>query len=243
MLHGRGSTGEEYAEELLESTLPGQLTMVDSLSTWKFVFPSSKEVWSTAFREDMPAWFEAHSLSDPTARQELQVPGILDSVKHISAIVDGEILKLNGQSHKVCLGGISQGAAVGMLALLSRPTSAPRIGAFFAASTWLPFASDILHLISGESTIFNEERAPRDSILGLLSQRQDLNGLPVHLGHGHDDAYVDVELGRVAAKVLSAAGCAVDWKEYNEAEQEGHWYKVPEQIDDTVAFLGKLANS
>lgn len=42
MLHGRGSTGQEYAEELLESTLPGQPTIVDRLPTWKFVFPSSK---------------------------------------------------------------------------------------------------------------------------------------------------------------------------------------------------------
>lgn len=189
----------------------------------------------------MPAWFEAHSLTDPTASQELQVNGILDSVHHISGIVDDEIDKLNGQSHKIFLGGISQGAAVGMMALLSRPAT-PRIGGFFAANTWLPFASDIQQLIYRPTETPQTEYPPRGAIFRLLSKRQDLNGLPVYMGHGEDDAYVDVQLGRETARVLSAAGCTVSWKEYTGAEQEGHWYKVPDQIDDTVAFLSKIVD-
>lgn len=69
LLHGRGSDGPEFAEELLEeSKLPGQPTLAQTFPAWRFVFPSSRQLWSTLFEEDMPAWFEAHSLTDITSR-------------------------------------------------------------------------------------------------------------------------------------------------------------------------------
>jgi predicted esterase len=62
----------------------------------------------------------------------------------------------------------------------------------------------------------------------------------VFLGHGTDDAFVDVELGRQARGVLSRAGCIVEWKEYAGAEQEGHWLKAPEEMDDIAHFLQRI---
>jgi predicted esterase len=62
---------------------------------------------------------------------------------------------------------------------------------------------------------------------------------PVFLGHGVDDAVVDVELGRRAHEVLADVGFQVAWKEYSGAELEGHWLKAPEQIDDIASFLLK----
>ena len=59
------------------------------------------------FQEDMPAWFEAHSLTDITARQDLQVSGIRDSVDHVTVIINEEIRRLNGNPRKLLLGGIS----------------------------------------------------------------------------------------------------------------------------------------
>lgn len=58
-------------------------------------------------------------------------------------------------------------------------------------------------------------------------------GTPVFLGHGRNDDKVSVELGRQARHALEALGCKVCWRDYD----EGHWYKVPEEIDDIVEFL------
>ncbi|KAL2255335.1 hypothetical protein VTK26DRAFT_3584 [Humicola hyalothermophila] len=66
--------------------------------------------------------------------------------------------------------------------------------------------------------------------------------LPVFLGHGRDDAYVDVELGRQAARVLGKAGLKVSWREYSGADQEGHWLKEPEELDDIMCFLESISS-
>lgn len=135
LLHGRGSNGEEFAEELFESTLPGQPTLAQKLPGWRFVFPSSRELWSTLFEEEMPAWFEAHSLMDITVRQDLQLEGIRESVKHLTGLLDEEIGRLGGESERVVLGGIIQGAAIGMWTFLCSEDSTRRLGAFFGVST------------------------------------------------------------------------------------------------------------
>lgn len=60
---------------------------------------------------------------------------------------------------------------------------------------------------------------------------------PVFLGHGRHDEKVSVALGGQARRVLGALGCArVTWRDYD----EGHWYKVPEEIDDIVEFLENI---
>ena len=56
----------------------------------------------------------------------------------------------------------------------------------------------------------------------LAHVRQRSSSLtPVLMGHGIDDAYVDIELGRQAAGVLLQIGLVVEWKEYSGAEEEG----------------------
>ncbi|KAL1865011.1 hypothetical protein Daus18300_007358 [Diaporthe australafricana] len=56
---------------------------------------------------------------------------------------------------------------------------------------------------------------------------------PIFLGHGRNDEKVSVDLGEQARHVLESLGCKVRWRDYD----EGHWYKVPEEIDDIVDFL------
>ena len=64
-----------------------------------------------------------------------------------------------------------------------------------------------------------------------------LQSTPVLLGHGVDDAFVDVELGKLARDILTKIGLVVQWREYISAEEEGHWFKEPEQLDDIAEFL------
>lgn len=218
-------------------------TIMQALPSWKWVFPSSRELWSPVFEESIPAWFEAYSLTDVTARQDLQTHGIQESVKHLEAIWEAEVAQLSGLASKVVLGGISQGGAIGiwtMLRILSQqPESHP--AAFVGASTWLPFAADIKHALDGS----NEESGNRigsDFVRSMVAEPvQARPSVPVFLGHGTDDAYVDVELGRQARDVLSGLGWKVEWKEYSGADQEGHWLKGPEEVDDIFQFLRAIA--
>ena len=241
LLHGRGSNGPEFAEELFVETLfPDGSSLAQKLPSWKWVFPSSRELWSEAFQEDMPAWFEAHSLTNITARQEVQIPGIKESTAYVKTIINDEIAKLGGASEKVILGGISQGGAIAMWTLLNQGEKP--FGAFFGTNTWLPFASSLYDSLSQSAEMSEDEGVVfLAEMLGpQSSQGQMLNrSTRVFLGHGTDDAYVDVELGRQARDALTQVGYSVEWKEYTGAELEGHWIKAPEELEDLLDFFTK----
>ncbi|KAF4457189.1 hypothetical protein F53441_833 [Fusarium austroafricanum] len=249
LLHGRGSNGQEFAQELFgETKLSDQTSLAEKLPSWRWVFPSSPELWSTAFQEEMPAWFEAHSLTDIAARQDLQIPGIKESIIYIKTIVNKEIENLDGDSTKVVLGGISQGGAVGMWTFLCLNHPDKQLGAFFGTNTWLPFASNIeRHFHQGQSLAAPNEGEHDESDVfvadmlkeSLAQPREAFLQTPIFLGHGTDDAYVDVQLGRQAQHVLTGIGFAVEWKEYLGAELEGHWIKSPEEVDDLLEFFVK----
>ncbi|PGH05802.1 hypothetical protein GX51_02775 [Blastomyces parvus] len=58
---------------------------------------------------------------------------------------------------------------------------------------------------------------------------------PVFLGHGSTDEKVSVNLGQSMVDFLQKRlDMDVTWKVY---EDFGHWYKVPDEIDDIVHFL------
>lgn len=65
----------------------------------------------------------------------------------------------------------------------------------------------------------------------------------IFLGHGVDDVYVDVDLGRPARQVLSQAGFIVEWTECSGVDQESHWLKASEKINDIARFLQGLADT
>lgn len=287
-LHGRGDNGPDFAEELFASTISGAGGVVASgartpdpaatlrtrFPSWRWVFPSAPDRWSTVFKEDFPAWFEAHSLSDITLREDLQMQGIRDSVVEIIRILDDEVHRLAGNAQNVVLGGISQGAAVGLWVLLSlldprrlRAEPIPRLGGFVGASCWLPFASAVEMYLpkvgddrpSNESTPSSNaaesitDGGSRDFVTSMLkgartslaTHGREFSFLktPLFLGHGTDDVYVDVSLGRQAKVVLSDIGFDVTWKEYFGSEQEGHWYKEPEELDDIASILSTIATA
>lgn len=57
---------------------------------------------------------------------------------------------------------------------------------------------------------------------------------PLFLGHGDADEVVPVQLGRRMMETVVAMGLNVSWTEY---PGQGHWYKVPEEIDDLIRFI------
>ncbi|KAK4195176.1 Alpha/Beta hydrolase protein [Triangularia verruculosa] len=246
MLHGRGSDGPEFAEELSETTLPGQKDLMQRLPGWRWVFLSSQHLWSTAFEEELPAWFEAHSLTDTTLRQDLQIDGIRQSTSYIQSVINKELDLLGGRSDKLVLAGISQGGAIAMWTLLCQTRLDTRLGALVGTNTWLPFAKNIERVLGDRGSASRDDGSDSDAFVKSMTSAwttvsaPSLLSTPIFLGHGTDDAMVDVQLGREARDVLSKVGFQVEWKEYSGAELEGHWIKVPEEVDDIVAFLEAL---
>lgn len=137
----------------------------------------------------MEEWFDIYSLTDPSARQELQIEGLKQSVAFVSRLVQEEINIVNGDSGRVVLGGISQGCATAIRAMLS----SPNLGAFVGFCSWMPLPGDAREICSNRDT-------------------------PVFLSHAKDDEVVDFELGLQMRNTLQQQlGMNVTWKEYNDA--------------------------
>lgn len=69
----------------------------------------------------------------------------------------------------------------------------------------------------------------------ILHSRADTAiSTPVFLGHGGADDKIRPALGEEACRAMRAIGFDVTWKLYND---QGHWYKVPDEIDDVVEFI------
>ena len=136
------------------------------------------------------------------------------------------------------------------------------LGGFIGMSGWLPFEREIAGLLNGESEAeedddddpFSHDDEDEDDVPAHIKALNHVRGIldlpplqsppdpmvsysetPVFLGHGAADPKVSVDLGRRMASILSDGfGMDVTWKAY---EDFGHWYKVPDEIDDVVRFL------
>ncbi|KAJ5827557.1 Phospholipase/carboxylesterase/thioesterase [Penicillium robsamsonii] len=254
LLHGRGSNGLEFAEELFSSTTSKGKSLASCLPAYRWVFPTSRDRWSTTFQEEMCSWFDAYSLSDIQKREELQKDGIRESVLHILDILEEEARLLDGQLAHIYLGGISQGMATAIWALVAGigmgRVQGP-LGGLLGFCGWLPFAKQLEGLLyeptlSGPSihqaqhlisTFFFDEIAGHE--ISQANQPVDSSVLstPVFLSHGADDEWVSVELGRQASRILRTIMVHVEWHEFSGAEGDGHWIKEPEGFDQILQFL------
>ncbi|KAJ1334027.1 lysophospholipase II [Microdochium nivale] len=271
LLHGRGSTGDEFADEIFDADEDSDAAIPTAanalLPGFRWVFPSSRSLWSETFQEHMPAWFDAPSLANPSFGLELQAPGIRDAVVHIHSLLDNEIARLGGDSKNVFLGGISQGGAIAMWALLGSLRNPYMLGGLIMLNTWLPFAEDVQRILCGteeltadskdKSTTPKQQRQATEvetfaspmlqatgQILSNEESRDAFLSTPLFSGHGIDDAYVDFKLGQQARDVFRQLRFInVQCANYSGAEQEGHWLKEPEEIDDMVDFVRRHASS
>ena len=255
LLHGRGSDGKEFADELFEAQTSRNLTLPHLLPTVKWVFPTSPRRYSTIFEEEMRDWFEVSSLSDPEYQQSLQVRGLSECIVHLHGLIEKEVQDVGGDPRRVVLGGISQGCAVAIHALLA---SRLKLGSFIGFSGWLPFRAQLQRIAAGNAG--KGEREPKKELNDFysttfefkddtaspaptLTSASRISGLepsvlktPVFLSHCTDDGVVDIELGRQLCGALVALGMNVTWHEDLEG---GHWIKEPEGVDGLIAFLSR----
>jgi predicted esterase len=264
LLHGLGSNGETFGRDLLRSGVSssGQ-SLTDSFPGMRFIFPTARKRRSSAFkRATINQLFDIASLDDPSKRRELQIDGLTESAKDIWPILKQEADTIPPQN--IILGGLSQGCAMALFVLLSLDFS---VGCFIGLSGWLPFCKDILELISydrpssekdeDEDPVFGEdsdkdgsdESPPIQAInlvrdilsMGKIDTKRSSHSpenlsltTPVFLGHGKEDLKIKCSLGEEAVNVLKTLGMDVTWRCYSEL---GHWYKIPDEIDDVVEYL------
>ena len=247
LLHGRGSNGEEFSQELFESQGSGGLNLREQFPTWKWVFPSSLARFSTIFQEDLSEWFDVRSLSDPSQEESTQVHGLRQSIDFIESLLEEEARLV--PETRLVLGGISQGYATSLHVLLAGTRA---LGAYVGLCGWLPFQMQMEEIATriqdgqeGRGALHSRLAEFQLSVLGRESQEfagvklaaansASFLRTPVFLGHAQDDDVVDISLGRAVVAPLRKLGLTVTWKEYADC---GHWVNEPEGVDDIVVFL------
>jgi predicted esterase len=254
LLHGLGSNGHKFGSELLDTGLTSDgRRLPELLPGARFVFPTARRRRSSAFgRAVLTQWFDITRLDDPSHQQERQLQGLAESAQDLLSVLITELSHV--PAHKIVLGGISQGCAMSMAVLLAldRP-----LAAFVGLCGFLTFQRDLELVV--EATPDDDDDGnpfacdvPEDqppAPVNAQTFERDLLELdplpnptkdstsfstPVFLGHGSEDDKIPLGLGMSMAKVLRAAEYQVEWKCY---QGLGHWYKIPDEIDDIIHFL------
>ncbi|TGJ88223.1 hypothetical protein E0Z10_g542 [Xylaria hypoxylon] len=266
LLHGLSSNGEKFGKELLETgkTSAGK-TFPDLLPGARFIFPTAKRRRSSAFgRKKLTQWFDIARLEDPSYRKQTQLQGLAESAAEIRELLRQEIEVTGVPPTNIILGGISQGCAMSLSVLLSLEHP---LGGYFGMCGYLPFQQDIENAANGEyasgdgmdgdnpfAVSDDEESQPKDPAVrasvferdllcidtpqdAATDRNQTAFSTPIFLGHGDADEKKPYKLGEAAARTMRAAGYNVEWKLYPGL---GHWYRIPDEIDDIVEFIRKL---
>ncbi|KIH87818.1 phospholipase/carboxylesterase [Sporothrix brasiliensis 5110] len=249
LLHGLGSNGEKFGRELLQTGITSDgANLAQLLPNLKFIFPTSRRRRSSAFRRSvLTQWFDIARLPDPAYRKELQLKGLAESAQDLLQILQQEQETAHILPGHIILGGISQG-----------------IGGFVGMSGYLPFQADLDEAVTcdrGDGTqedIFfmkdddDNDGDIQDPAVKAIAFERDLLGLapagtlsrdctacrtPIFLGHGSDDEKVPCSLGTAMADTVAKADYNVEFKMY---EGLGHWYKIPDEIDDIANFLRRV---
>lgn len=231
-LHGRGDTAKSFSSSLGRSKDSRGRSLLENFPSFRWVFPQSELRECAAFPASNPSqWFDIWNTKDFSEYEEVQAPGLRQSVESIRRILAQEAAALEGHWDRLVLAGISQGAATSVHTLLNLslpplPVALAQefgLGAFLGFSCRMPFPRRSLA----------ETRGVLD-LEGVLSSDVVLRNTPVLLEHCIDDPVVLVANGRVLRDTLRGFGSQVTWKEYRDGR---HWFNSPVGIDDAVDFL------
>ncbi|KAJ2967095.1 hypothetical protein NQ176_g9835 [Zarea fungicola] len=253
--HGLGPNGEKFGSELLDTGVASSgHKLAELLPHVRFVFPTAKRRRSSAFgRSILTQWFDIARLEEPSYRQECQLQGLAESATEIMVIMGDELRRVPPQN--LIIGGLSQGCAMSLAVLLC--LDGP-VGGFIGMSGYFAYESGINMVLADDdlgdfdpfsnsdkmhadekcvkAQVFERDLLCLDAMDESSAERTAYR-TPVFLGHGGADEKVPVLLGEAAATVMRSAGYNVNWKCYQE---QGHWYKIPDEIDDIIEFIARI---
>lgn len=233
-LHGRGDRAPNFARSIRYMTWSNskRQTAVDVLPTFRWVFPDAgqKPCARPGALPSMSQWFDVWDHLNFKDHEDLQLPGLKESVARIRALIAEEAARLGGRYDKIVLMGISQGGATSVHTLLNlglpEAYSGPkRLGAFVGVATRMPFPG---HSLNDTRKLLGLEGKPSDELV--------LN-TPVLLEHCVDDPTVLFAGGKQLRQQLEDYGLSVTWREYPDG---GHWFKSPEGLEDLIEFFTRV---
>lgn len=89
----------------------------------------------------MHEWFDIASLADPSLEPERQVDGLMLSVEYIWKVLSHELKTVPAE--RIFIGGMSQGCATAVTALLAAAGTKLRFAGFMGLFSWLPFQKEL----------------------------------------------------------------------------------------------------
>ncbi|KAI1501525.1 Alpha/Beta hydrolase protein [Biscogniauxia marginata] len=120
-LHGRDDTARNLADTLFWSRDSYRRSLKDIFPSVRWVFPQSEmRPCESDGGIERSQWFDIWNPLDFSDREELQAPGLRESVMSIRRIVAREARSVGGLS-RVVLGGISQGGAAAVHVFINLP--------------------------------------------------------------------------------------------------------------------------
>jgi predicted esterase len=163
LLHGRGSSGAKFGPPLLDSPIlassepasPSDAVAADITLSLRSAFPHARFVFPTAARRRATVyrraythqWFDNWKLDPPaTDREELQVPGLCETTAYLHGLLRAEVAAVSGGAANVVFGGLSQGCAASLTAMLL--WDGEPLGAVVGMCGWLPFAARLMQQVS-----------------------------------------------------------------------------------------------
>ncbi|KAL2012175.1 hypothetical protein VTN00DRAFT_4893 [Thermoascus crustaceus] len=168
LLHGRGSNASKFGPELLSTEMPDPhnadktVTLATAFPHARFVFPTASRRRATVYnRSIITQWFDnwAHTPQEAeTARQRegLQIDGLRETSAYLHGLLRREIGLLGeGGERNVILGGLSQGCAASLIALLlwdGKP-----LAAAVGMCGWLAFRRQMEDVARGVEAVEVEE--------------------------------------------------------------------------------------
>jgi predicted esterase len=173
LLHGRGANGPAFGDELLstpvsltnfKSLVPGnRLAHVYDPITLRSIFPHARFIFPTAAprkaviyqKKVITQWFDNWHHSEIRKNTELMCDGLRDSTAFVRSLVTEEAAVVGSDS--VVLGGLSQGCATVLTALLlslggEDSNEELNVAAVVGMCGWLPFAGEMAEVMEQAQT-------------------------------------------------------------------------------------------
>ena len=264
ILHGRGGNAQAFGPEFMHAEHSSGITLQQLLPNMKFIFPTAKRRRMAAQnRCTITQWFDIISLEDPMKREDVQVEGLRESCACVHQMIENEMRHVPCEN--IVLGGLSQGCATALYALLTfeppqsiSSTSTCPIGAIMGMSGWMPFRNHVDEILC-ETKGSSDEDDPFDRVddleslsanakaiqaLNVLRENIDLCSLstlqPLALQTpvflGHGTADDKVNVQLGEEAAATLRELGMDVT-WKPYKDFYHWYKEPDEIDDIVLFL------
>ena len=146
LLHGRGSNATKFGTALLDCAIPEFGPLPAAFPYAKFVFPTASLRRAAIYRRSLVhQWFDNWSLHTPTVKEELQIQGLRETSQFIHGLLRREIALVGAEN--VVLGGLSQGCAAGLIAMLLWDRDP--LAAVFGMCGYLPFRKHLEGICRG----------------------------------------------------------------------------------------------